>query len=177
MAKPRCEPKAAAFGVTTGGNALPTAARPWPSVKQPTVRTDRPRGANPARHASVDTATRRSTAFQGDTRRDREKRPASHENSQPPSLLAEDYAADQRIRRPSRFPGRRRPLCVRGDRAWFTDGVGWRCPEQDDPRLRSSAAGQGWSPTRAIARASGTPSISRLVIVAARAPRGPFVMS
>ena len=41
MAKPRCEPEAAAFGVTTGGNALPTAARPWPSVKQPTVRTDR----------------------------------------------------------------------------------------------------------------------------------------
>jgi hypothetical protein len=48
------------------------------------------------------------------------------------------------------------------------------CPEQDDPRLRSSAAGQGWSPTRAIARVSGTPSISRLVIVAARAPRVPF---
>jgi hypothetical protein len=40
--------------------------------------------------------------------------------------------------------------------------------------LRSSAAGQGWSPTRAIARVSGTPSISRLVIVAARAPRVPF---
>ncbi|HEV3295214.1 MAG TPA: WhiB family transcriptional regulator, partial [Streptosporangiaceae bacterium] len=39
---------------------------------------------------------------------------------------------------------------------------------------RSSAAGQGWSPTRAIARVSGTPSISRLVIVAARAPRVPF---
>src|ERR1700678_3999148 len=48
------------------------------------------------------------------------------------------------------------------------------CPEQDDPRLRSSAAGQGWSPRRAIARVSGTPSISRLVIVAARAPRVPF---
>ena len=42
------------------------------------------------------------------------------------------------------------------------------------PRLRSSAAGQGWSPTRAIARVSGTPSISRLVIVAARAPGVPF---
>ena len=41
-------------------------------------------------------------------------------------------------------------------------------------RLRSGAAGQGWSPTRAIARVSGTPSISRLVIVAARAPRVPF---
>jgi hypothetical protein len=48
------------------------------------------------------------------------------------------------------------------------------CPEQDDPRLRSSAAGQGWSPARAIARVSGTPSISRLVIVAARAPRVAF---
>ena len=41
-------------------------------------------------------------------------------------------------------------------------------------RLAASAAGQGWSPTRAIARVSGTPSISRLVIVAARAPRVPF---
>jgi ketosteroid isomerase-like protein len=39
---------------------------------------------------------------------------------------------------------------------------------------RSTAAGQGWSPARAVARASGTPSISRLVIVAARAPRVPF---
>jgi hypothetical protein len=35
------------------------------------------------------------------------------------------------------------------------------------------AAGQGWSPARAIARVSGTPSMSRLVIVAARAPRVP----
>jgi len=35
-------------------------------------------------------------------------------------------------------------------------------------------AGQGWSPARAIARVSGTPSISRLVIVAGRAPRVPF---
>src|ERR1017187_3358545 len=47
-------------------------------------------------------------------------------------------------------------------------------PMQHSARLRSSAAGQGWSPTRAIARVSGTPSISRLVIVAARAPRVPF---
>ena len=39
-------------------------------------------GTNPVRHASVDTATQRSTATQGDTRRDRGKRPASHENSQ-----------------------------------------------------------------------------------------------
>ena len=72
---------------------------------------------------------------------------------------------------------------VVADMAYFTareDKPAWRgavtmlCPEQDDPRLRSSAAGQGWSPTRAIARVSGTPSISRLVIVAARAPRVPF---
>jgi hypothetical protein len=54
------------------------------------------------------------------------------------------------------------------------NAVTMSCPEQDDPRLRSSAAGQGWSPTKAIARVSGTPSISRLVIVAARAPRVPF---
>jgi hypothetical protein len=40
------------------------------------------RGLNPVRHASVDTATQRSTARQGDTRRDREERPASHENPQ-----------------------------------------------------------------------------------------------
>ena len=36
----------------------------------------------PVRHASVDTATQRSTALQGDTRRDREKTPRQHENSQ-----------------------------------------------------------------------------------------------
>ena len=38
------------------GNAA-SAARPWPSVKQPTVHTDRPRDPTPVRHASVDTAT------------------------------------------------------------------------------------------------------------------------
>ena len=47
--------------------------RPWPSVKQPTVRTDRPGGTHPVRYASVDTATQRSTALQGDTPRDREE--------------------------------------------------------------------------------------------------------
>ena len=31
--------------------------RPWPSVKQPTVRTDRPGAPTPVRYASVDTAT------------------------------------------------------------------------------------------------------------------------
>ena len=80
-------------------------------------------GANPVRHTSVDTATQRSTATQGDTRRDREKRPASYENSQlagrlrrwwqvlgsnqrrlsrrfySPSLLPEVHTADQHIRR------------------------------------------------------------------------------
>jgi hypothetical protein len=40
MTKPRYELKAAAIGVTTGERAT-TASRPWPSVKQPTVRTDR----------------------------------------------------------------------------------------------------------------------------------------
>jgi hypothetical protein len=70
-------------------------------------------------------------------------------------------------RSPSRCPGTARWRGWRG-------AVTMSCPEQDDPRLRSSAAGQGWSPTRAIARVSGTPSISRLVIVAARAPRVPF---
>jgi hypothetical protein len=40
-------------------------------------------GTKPVRHASVDTATQRSAATQGDTRRDREKRTASHENPQP----------------------------------------------------------------------------------------------
>jgi hypothetical protein len=38
--------------------------------------------AKPVRYASVDTATRRSTALQDDTRWDREKRPASHGNPQ-----------------------------------------------------------------------------------------------
>ncbi len=51
--------------------------------------------------------------------------------------------------------------------------VSMSCPEQNDPRLPSSGADQRWSSTRAIARDSGTPSISRLVIVAARAPRVP----
>jgi hypothetical protein len=36
----------------------------------------------PVRHASVDTATQRSTARQGDTRRDRAETPRQHENSQ-----------------------------------------------------------------------------------------------
>jgi hypothetical protein len=40
-------------------------------------------GTKPVRHASVDTATQRSAATQGDTGRDRERRTASHENPQP----------------------------------------------------------------------------------------------
>jgi hypothetical protein len=47
MAKPRCELKAAAFGVTTGERAA-TASRPWSSVRQPTVRTDRSRAQIPS---------------------------------------------------------------------------------------------------------------------------------
>ena len=47
MTKPRHEPKAAAFGVTTGERAA-TASRPWTSVKQPTVRADRHRARIPS---------------------------------------------------------------------------------------------------------------------------------
>ena len=48
----------------------------------------------------------------------------------------------------------------------FARGVGGRC--------WSNAARHGWPSTRALARASGTPRMSRLVIVAARAPSVPF---
>ena len=41
------ERQAAAFSVTASKRAA-TAARPWPSVKQPTVRTDRPRAQIPS---------------------------------------------------------------------------------------------------------------------------------
>jgi hypothetical protein len=40
-------------------------------------------GTNPVRHASVDIATQRSTALQGDTPRDREETARQRENSQP----------------------------------------------------------------------------------------------
>jgi hypothetical protein len=56
----------------------PVRGCPWKTSGHP----DRPYGTNPARHTSVDTATSRPTALRGDTRRDRERRPASHENSQ-----------------------------------------------------------------------------------------------
>jgi hypothetical protein len=59
------------------------AARPWPSVKQPTVRTDRPRTPTPSairpwtpRHGGL----QRDKATHGGTEK---KRPASSENSQP----------------------------------------------------------------------------------------------
>ena len=38
-----------------------SAARPWPSVEKPTVRTDRPDGMDAVRYASVHTATHRLT--------------------------------------------------------------------------------------------------------------------
>jgi hypothetical protein len=87
-------------------------------------------GPNPVRHASVDTATPRSTATQGDTSPDTEKRPASHENSQltgrlrrwwqvmgsnhrrlsrrfySPILLFKSYAADLLLCHPRRDLGR-----------------------------------------------------------------------
>ena len=46
------------------GKHAASAARPWPSVEKPTVRTDRPDGPDAVRHASVDTAT----AARSDTR-------------------------------------------------------------------------------------------------------------
>jgi hypothetical protein len=45
-------------------------AHPWPSVKQPTVRTDRPGGPDAVRYASVDTATHRPAVTHTDTQRD-----------------------------------------------------------------------------------------------------------
>jgi hypothetical protein len=57
-------------------------ARPWVSVESrrctPTALVPR----TPVRYMSVDTATRRSTALQGDTWRDREETARIAENSQ-----------------------------------------------------------------------------------------------
>jgi hypothetical protein len=50
-------------------------ARPWPSVEQPTVRTDRPGGTDAVRSMSRDTATHRPTVIRADTRRDKKERP------------------------------------------------------------------------------------------------------
>jgi hypothetical protein len=50
-----------------------SAARPRPSVKKPTVRTDRPGGTDAVRYTSVDTATHRLTVTHRDTRRDKKK--------------------------------------------------------------------------------------------------------
>jgi hypothetical protein len=85
-------------------------------------------GTDPVRYTSVDTATQRPPARQGDTSRDREKTARIAENSQPagrfrsvwqvlgsnqrrlsrrfysPSLLPEVHAADQHIRRSRRHP-------------------------------------------------------------------------
>jgi hypothetical protein len=59
-----------------------SAARPSPSVKTPTVPTDRPGGPDAVRYASVDTATQRPAVIHGDTRRDREETARLAENSQ-----------------------------------------------------------------------------------------------
>jgi len=55
------------------GKHAASAARPWPSVEKPTVRTDRPDGMDAVRYASVDTATHRLTVTHHDTRRDEKK--------------------------------------------------------------------------------------------------------
>jgi hypothetical protein len=49
------------------------AARPWPSVEKPTVRTDRPHGPDAVRYTSVDTATHRPAVKHPDTWRDTKK--------------------------------------------------------------------------------------------------------
>jgi hypothetical protein len=51
------------------GKHAASAARPWPSVEKPTVRTDRPDGMDAVGYASVNTATHRLTVTH-DTRRD-----------------------------------------------------------------------------------------------------------
>jgi hypothetical protein len=60
-------------GACQAGKTPASAARPRPSVEKPTVRTDRPHGPDAVRYTSVDTATQRSAARQGDTPRDREE--------------------------------------------------------------------------------------------------------
>ena len=58
-------------------------APPSVAVRETADGAHRPfQATNPVRHASVDTATRRSTSRQGDTPRDSKKRPANRENSQ-----------------------------------------------------------------------------------------------
>ena len=58
---------------TSSRNMDANAARPWPSVEKPTVRTDRPDGMDAVRYASVNTATHRLTVTHHDTRRDEKK--------------------------------------------------------------------------------------------------------
>jgi hypothetical protein len=58
------------------------AARPWPSVEKPTVRTDRPDGPDAVRYTSVDTATHRLTVTHADTGRDKRETARLAENSQ-----------------------------------------------------------------------------------------------
>jgi len=63
------------------GKHAASAARPWPSVKKPTVRTDRPSAPDVVRYASVDTAMHRLTVTHRDTRRDKKKTARIAENS------------------------------------------------------------------------------------------------
>src|SRR4029077_19498495 len=46
---------------------------PWPSVKKPTVHTDRPQGTDAVRYTSVDTATHQPAVTRADTWRDKKK--------------------------------------------------------------------------------------------------------
>src|SRR5487761_275337 len=100
----------------------------------------------PVRYVSVDTATRGSTALQGDTCRDREETARIAEKSQLAGhfrrwwqvlgsnqrRLSRRFTARRSCLRPTEItsayavrgavPGRCRPLCVRAQRAWLTDG-------------------------------------------------------
>ena len=158
---PRCLRGARDRG-TTSRQCAPTSRRPSKSTTlntphantHATTRKPSPRGS-PKPHAKPAPPTPNSSA---NNWRCSSMAPRPAPGSSTPNL-------------PHRRRHRRRPHRQRHPHG---SPVTMSCPEQDDPRLRSSAAGQGWSPTRAIARVSGTPSISRLVIVAARAPRVPF---
>jgi hypothetical protein len=68
-------------------------------VEKPTVRTDRPHDMDARPLLSVDPATPRSTALQGDTRRDKEKRFYS------PIFLPESHATNLRLCVPRRDSG------------------------------------------------------------------------
>jgi hypothetical protein len=76
----RAPPAAARVRARAPGSALhakpewaPRGPCRWPSVKKPTVRTDRPGGTDAVRYTSVDTATHRPAVTRPDTRRDKKK--------------------------------------------------------------------------------------------------------